>query len=102
MATLTLLLVSGLTLLRRRHITGCAGPAVWLNYRICPECGAENLINCVRLTEQGQARRQEIKAEGSRQEGPPGIFGGSVATIMMLPMEVRYWHKQADGSYGWT
>ncbi len=79
----------------------CGGQAVRSNSRMCPECGRENLINRVRLTEQGQARRQEIKAGGTRQEGSPGLFG-PVATMMMLPMEIQYWHKPADGSYGWT
>ncbi len=69
----------------------CGGQAVRLNYRICPECGKQNLINRVRLTEQGQAQYQEIKAAG-----------GPTRRMMMLPKESQYWVKQTDGSYGWT
>ena len=81
----------------------CGGQAVRLNYRICPECGKQNLINRVRLTEQSQAKREEIEAAGGRQEQDrrPSMIG-PVATIMMLPKECQYWTKQTDGSYGWT
>ncbi len=80
----------------------CGGQTVRLNYRQCPECGTENLISRVRLTEQSQVEREKIKAGGTQQEGGPPSMFGPISTMMMLPVEVQYWHKQADESYGWT
>lgn len=74
----------------------CGGQAVRVHYRSCPQCGKEILVSRIRLTEQARAQREQGNAVGSRQGGPsPGM-------AMMMPMDIQYWTKQEDGSYGWS
>ena len=67
----------------------CGGQAVQLGYRTCSECKKEVLSSRSRLNEQAQAEREA--SEG----GIPGMQGPS-------PMEIQFWLKQGDGTYGWS
>ncbi len=74
----------------------CAGQAVIVNRRKCPECGEDVLVSRMRLTEQGEALYRDRKE--SSGEMPIMLMGPG----MGLPMESQFWVQQADGSYGWT
>ena len=74
----------------------CGGQAVRVNYRKCPRCGKNVLVSRMRLTEQGQARYQNIKGSSGQVSAMPRGPG------MALPMEIQFWAQQADGSFGWT
>ncbi len=74
----------------------CAGQAVMLNRRKCPECGEDVLVSRTRLTERGEALYRDRK----ESSGQPPVM--PMAPGMSLPMESQFWVQQADGSYGWT
>ncbi len=76
----------------------CAGEAVKVNRRKCPECGEDVLVWRMRLTEQGQAQYQKMKELSGQM--PVMLMGPGAA--MGLPMESQLWVQQDDGSYGWT
>lgn len=74
----------------------CSGDAVKLIYRKCPKCGENTLVSRMRLTKQGQERREAMKTE---ERPRPGI---SMMGPTGLTMEVQFWYKQEDGSYAWS
>ena len=76
----------------------CGGQAVRVSYRKCPRCGKVILESRMRLTEQSQTQYQALKSQQQNQ-----ARGGPVEmSARMLPMEVEYRVKQADGNYGWS
>ena len=77
----------------------CGGDAVRQYYHKCPECGKKVLFCRVQLTKEAQAQRdamlKQAETAGQKAVLPP-------EATMSMPMDIQYWAKQPDGSYGWT
>ncbi len=75
----------------------CGGDAAGTVYRDCPECGKRVLCYRLRLSAQVQAQRDAMMKQ-AESSGQPASMG----PMMNPDMDIQYWIKQADGSYGWT
>ena len=72
----------------------CDGQAVRLNRRACPKCGEKVLVSRMRMTEQGKAQHEAMKAQTDGARPPMGMG--------MLPMETQLWVRGTDGNYAWS
>lgn len=80
----------------------CGGQAVQVAHRTCPACGKKVVAFRLRLTTEGQARREAAleQAEANGQSGAGLKY--NVMTMGPPPLDHQYWVEQPDDSFDWT
>jgi len=70
----------------------CSGQTVGVRYGKCPHCGKQVPMYRFRVRQTEQEQGLAV----------PGVPGPLETRMQVVPGEIQYWIRQADGSYGWS